>query len=664
MIGAELLWQPTAEDIEQAALTRFMRWLASERGVEVDDYESLRQWSIDELEAFWSAVWDFFDLQSVEPPRRILDDRRMPGAKWFEGARLNYAEQILLRASRNAPALIVLDEDSPTREVGIEELTGRVGALAAALAERGVGAGDRGAAYLPNIEEAVVALLATTSLGAVWTACSPDFGTRSVIDRFGQVAPKVLIAVDGYRFNGKTYDRRDTVAALQEALPSLEQTILVRHLHPGDPASGLSGAAHYDELVARPAEPRFEAVEADHPLWILWSSGTTGLPKGIVQGHGGIVLEHLKGIGLDAGLKPGDRWFLHSSTSWMVWNWLVGALLHGATPVLFHGSPGHPDTGAIWRRAADVRATVLLVGSAYVAACQSADVTLDDLDLSALEVVNATGSPLADGGWRWLREQLGPRRRIESTCGGTDVCTAFFGGNSLLPMRVGEIAGRWLGVNAEAWDRNGRPVIDRPGEFVVRDPMPSMPLGFWGDEDGTRLRESYFDTWPGVWRQGDSITIAADGGVRVHGRSDAILNRGGVRLGTSEIYSVLNEIPEIEDALVTGVELADGAYYMPLFVVLSEDAVLDEALRSRIARSLREELSPRHVPDEVVAVPAVPRTLTGKLLEIPVKRILQGASVEQAASLGSIDHPEALRWFEDFSRLRTRVAAADASRRG
>jgi acetoacetyl-CoA synthetase len=639
------LWTPSPERRAAATVARFAA-AAGRPGV---GYEELRRWSLDDLEGFWEAVASFYGID-VPAGTEVLHARRMPGARWFEGVALNYAEEVLRRAPAGRPAIVSLGEDGEQSELSAQELRGRVGALAARLRELGLGSGDRVAAYLPNIPEAVVGLLATARIGAVWTACAPDFGAQSVIDRFGQVEPKVLLAVDGYTYNGRVHDRRDALAELQAALPSLRATLLVR--------SAFGEDETFAAACAPAREPEFARVPFAHPLWILFSSGTTGLPKGLVHSHGGIVLEHLKALGLCLDLKPDDRYLFHSSTSWMAWNYLVGGLLHGATIVLYDGSPGAGAVDALFGVAERTGATVLGMGSAYVSACEKAGAEPGRRrSLGALRTVIPTGSPLPASGWEWLHRQLGPDVRIDSICGGTDVCTAFFGGSELLPVHAGEISCRWLGVDARARGTDGRDLVGEVGEFVVAAPMPSMPVALWDDDEGERLQAAYFEAFPGVWRQGDWITISEGGSVTVSGRSDATLNRGGVRIGSAEIYGVVEALPQVADALVVGLEQSDGGYWLPLFVVPSDGVAVDDALRAEIARAIGERLSPRHAPDEIVAAPAIPRTLTGKKLEVPVKRILQGAAPDAAAARGSIDRPDALDWFAAFAAGRAPAPA-------
>lgn len=648
--SAVTVWAPHPDDVSRAQITQFIEWLRTHRDLHLEGYDALWQWSVEDLEAFWSAVWDYFEVDASEPYDEVLTRGSMPGTRWFPGARLNYAEHVLRTGAAEDVAMVAVDEGQPPRDITWQQLRGEVGALAATLQELGVRPGDRVAGYLPNIPAAVVAMLATTGIGAVWTGVSPDFGSRSVLDRLGQVEPTVLIAVDGYRFNGRDHDRSETLAELVAELPSVRHTVVVRTLHPD--RTPAPGASAYDEVVGRPRALEAVQVEAAHPLWILFSSGTTGKPKGIVQSHAGILVEHLKSLGLCMDLGAEDTYLFHSSTSWMAWNYLVGGLLHGSKIVLYSGSPTYGGIDGLWKVAAEVGATVLGMGAAYAGSCAKAGLTLDAAGLQSLRTVIPTGSPLPLGGWHWLVEQLPSRARIDPICGGTDVCTVFFGGSPLLPVVLGRISGRWLGVDAHAFDDGGREVVGGVGEFVVTSPMPSMPVRFWDDDHDTRLHASYFERYPGVWAQGDWIVVHADGTVQVLGRSDATLNRGGVRLGSADLYTVVEGAPEVADSLVVGVELADGGYYMPLFVVAREGGCIDDGFRDRLTGTIRRELSPRHVPDEIVEVPGLPRTLTGKKLEIPVKRILQGTKAETTVATGSIDQPELLAWFEDFAARR------------
>jgi acetoacetyl-CoA synthetase len=646
----ETLWEPRSGGRRASALDGFADWLAAHRDLRFDHYEELRKWSTDELEAFWGAIWEYFEVGSGDP-REVLPQRAMPGADWFPGARVNYAEEVLRRAPRDAPALVVAREDAPLREVQFEELWGQVGALAATLRRLGVRPGDRVAALLPNVPEAIVGLLAAASIGAIWTACAPDFGTQSVLDRFVQVDPVVLLVVDGYRFNGRRYDRREVVAALQEALPSLRAVICVPSPDADEP---IAGSMAWSDAIGTPAEPQFEDLPFGHPLWILFSSGTTGVPKGIVQSHGGVVVEHLKALSLGSDVGAGDRMYFFSSTSWMVWNWLVAGLLVGATPVVYDGSPGYPDLLGSWRVAAASRATVFGTGAAYLTGCEKAGAEpARELNLSAVRTVLSTGSPLPTSTWGWVYDQLGPDVRLDSSCGGTDVCSALLSGSPWLPVYVGELSAPCLGVKVEAFDERGEPVVGEVGELVVTEPMPSMPIAFWNDPDGSRFRESYFSRYPGVWRHGDWIRFTERGSVIVSGRSDATLNKAGVRMGSADIYAIVDPLPGVADSLVLGIELPDGGYYMPLFVVPDQDTDI-EGLREHIRAAIRRDLSPRHLPDEIVAAPAVPRTLTGKRLEVPIKQILRGTSSGDVLSLGAVGQPEALDWYADFGRRRVR----------
>ena len=619
-------------------MTDYLAWLAR-RGREFEGYPDLWRWSVTEIEPFWESLAGYFGVGFHAPPARILDARRMPGARWFEGARLNYAEEVL-RPETEGPALISRREGDERVELSRDELRRRVAAARGGLARLGVGPGDRVAAFASNTPEAVVGLLATASLGATWSSCPPEFGVEAVLDRFRQIEPKVLLGVDGYRYGGRDYDRRDALARIAAELPTLERTVVLPWVAE-EPS--LPGALSWAELGSRPGELLFEPVPFDHPLWILYSSGTTGLPKAIVHGHGGIVLEHLKQIGLHTDLGPGDRFFWFSTTGWMMWNYLVGGLLVGATAVLYDGSPGHPDLSALWRMAAQEGVTYFGASAPFLMACRRAGLAPGrDLDLGGLRGVGSTGAPLPAEGFVWVSEAVGEEVWVGSLSGGTDLCTGFVGPCPLLPVRAGEIQCASLGARVEAYDATGRPVVDEVGELVLTEPMPSMPLFFWGDPCGERYRESYFDTFPGVWRHGDWIEMRRHGGAVIYGRSDSTLNRGGVRMGTSEFYRVLHELDGVGDSVVvdTGGLGEEGKLW--LFVVPAAGATLDDRLVAEIRRTLRASLSPRHVPDEIRAIPEVPVTLSGKKLEVPVKKILNGVPAQEAVNPGTLKNPDAL----------------------
>jgi acetoacetyl-CoA synthetase len=648
----EKLWEPSAELVERARMTELMRWLEAERGHRFDGYHDLWRWSVDDLEGFWSAIWEFFDVQADGDGERVLGSREMPGAEWFAGARLNYAEHAFAGKDDAEPAILHASELRELEGLSWGELRAQVAALAAALRGLGVERGDRVVAYLPNVPEAIVAFLATASIGAIWSSCSPDFGPASVVDRFAQIEPKVLFAVDGYRYGGRDFDRRDVLAELQAAMPSLERTVVLPYLDPDPDLSPLRDAAPWDELLEAGggAELAFERVPFDHPLWVLYSSGTTGLPKAIVQGQGGILLEHLKKLHLHVDAHPGDRLFWFTTTGWMMWNFLVSGLLTRAAIVLYDGNPGHPDMSVLWDLAERAGITMFGTSASYIAACMKAGIEpAAGRDLSRLGAVGSTGSPLSPEGFDWVYEQLGADTWLFSTSGGTDLCTAFVGGTPLLPVYRGELQARALGAAVEAWDEDGNALIDQVGELVVTEPMPSMPVFFWGDPEGSRYRASYFERYPGVWRHGDWIEITSRGTAVIYGRSDSTINRAGIRMGTSEIYRAVLDLDDVLDALVVDVPRPGTEGWMPLFVVLREEAELDEELRRRIARRVREQCSPRHVPDQVFAIAEVPRTLSGKALEVPVKRILSGTPPERAASRDSLANPEALDWFVELA---------------
>ncbi|MFF2630969.1 acetoacetate--CoA ligase [Kitasatospora griseola] len=664
----EPLWRPDPARAAASRLVAFQRWAAEHHGapaaplapVATDTeaatrYADLHRWSVEDLPRFWTAVTEYFDVRFHTRPTAVLaEPATMPGADWFPGATLNYAEHALRAAEDPAnadrPAILHLDERTAEPvATSWSELRRQVGSLAAALRANGVRPGDRVSAYLPNIPQAAVALLATAAVGATWTSCAPDFGARSVLDRLQQIEPTVLFAVDGYHYGGKNHDRTEVVAEIRRELPTLRTVVHIPLLDTPAP----EGTLHYDDLVAGDTAPVFEPVPFDHPLWVLYSSGTTGLPKAIVQSQGGILVEHLKQAALHLDLGPDDRFLWYTSTGWMMWNFLLAGLLTGTTIVTYDGSPGHPDTGALWSVAARTRATVLGTSAAYVIASRKADLHPGrDLDLSAVRCIGTTGSPLPPDGFQWIYDEVKPDVWLASVSGGTDVCSCFVGGVPTLPVHLGEIQAPCLGAAVESWDPAGHPLTDAVGELVVTKPLPSMPTGFWNDPDGVRYHDSYFDTYPGIWRHGDWITATDRGTIVIHGRSDSTLNRQGVRMGSADIYEVVERLPEIAESLVIGLEEPDGGYWMPLFVVLAPGAVLDDDLTGRIRTSLRTELSPRHVPDEVITVQGLPHTLTGKRLEVPVKRLLAGTPLTKAVNPGSVDNLDHLRFFEQLATTR------------
>ncbi|HEY2258764.1 MAG TPA: acetoacetate--CoA ligase [Solirubrobacteraceae bacterium] len=642
MIG-DILWTPPADLRQSTEIGRFMGWLAARRGRDFASYEDLWRWSVEDLEGFWAAVWDFYEIRAHTPYQRVLASATMPGAQWFTGARLNYAEHLVgLDEDRDRVAVLAQSQTRPALELTFGELRDQVARARAGLQRLGVGPGDRVVAYLPNIPETLVAFIATASLGAIWAACAPEFGARSVIDRFSQIEPKVLLAIGGYGYRRRYVDRRPEVEAIRAALPTLEHVVAVPY---GE--ATVPDAVSWEHLVSEPAPLEFDPVAFDHPLYVLFSSGTTGLPKAIVHGHGGQLIEHHKNQGLGWDLKPGGRLQWFSTTAWMMWNALVSGLLLRSSIVMLDGDPGWPDLLEQWRLAERNRPTVMGVAPPYLMACRKAGLELaKECDLTSIRALCTAGSPLPAEGYTYVYEQLGPDVALVNGSGGTDVCTGIVSGSLAQPVYEGEISGRCLGVAAHAFDELGNEVVGELGELVITRPMPSMPVALWGDHDGERYRASYFDRYPGIWRQGDWIRFTERGSCVLTGRSDATLNRGGVRLGTGEFYALVEELPQVADALVVHLEDEGGGIgELLLFVVPAPGATVDETVKGQIAAALRRDLSPRHVPDAIVSVPAIPRTLTGKKLEAPVKRILRGEPAERVASRDSLADPAALDAF-------------------
>lgn len=649
------LWTPTPERVQSSRIHDYMRWLADHKGVQLDDYNALWQWSVDNLESFWASIWEYFRIIHSKPYRQVLDRQVMPGARWFEGARLNIAEQVFRFHTDmpDRPAILSRSELRGLQSLSWGELRTQITAMANALRARGVGPGDRVVAYLPNIPETVVAFFACASIGAIWSSCSPDMGARSVLDRFRQINPKVLIAVDGYRYGGKDFNRLDVIRDMEQELPTLEYTVLLPYL---DSDAGLEGALRWSDMLAEPGEIRFEQLPFDHPLWVVYSSGTTGMPKPIVHGQGGSLLETVKGHALNLDLGPEDRFMWFTTTGWIMWNSQIGGLLVGSSICLYDGNPGHPDLGTLWRFAEETGMTFFGAGAAYFLNCKKAGIEPSQLaDVSSIRSVGSTGSPLPEEGYQWIQEQLGDVL-IAAISGGTDVAAAFVGACPTLPVYAGEMQCRGLGVAVYALDEEGRPLDDEVGELVVTRPMPSMPLYFWNDADGKRLHESYFDMYPGRWRHGDWIRITPRGGAVIYGRSDTTINRHGIRMGTAEIYRVVEEFPEVMDSLVVDLEYLGRESWMPLFVVLRDGVKLDDDLRSRLRDAIRTTLSARHVPNEVFAVPEIPRTLTGKKMELPIKKLLLGMALDKAANPDAMANPKSLGFYMDFARQRGTAA--------
>ncbi len=645
-----VLWTPTEEHIQRSNIKRYMNWLKEKKGLSFETHRQLWNWSVEQLEEFWESVWEYCEVKSATPYRCVLEERKMPGAKWFPGATLNYAEHVFRNERSDRPALLFRSERVPYREVAWKELKEKTAAVANALKKIGVKPGDRVVAYMPNIPETVIAFLACASIGAIWSSCSPDFGASSVIDRFQQIEPVVLFAIDGCQYGGKEFDKRPIVDELREKLPSLKKTILLSYLRE-DVQAPDDSVLLWDDIIREKAELTYEYVPFDHPLWILYSSGTTGLPKPIVQGHGGILLEHLKSLLIEENLTKESTFFWFTTTGWMMWNFLIGGLLVGASVVLYDGSPTYPDGNVLWELAEKARITHFGTSAAFINVCIKLGIKPKELyDFSDLQAVLSTGSPLTTEGFAWVYENVKDDICLVSCSGGTDVCTAFVAGSPILPVRAGIIQCRSLGANVQAFDENGNRLINEVGELVITDPMPSMPLFFWNDPNYERYLDSYFDTYPGIWKHGDWIKIDEEGGCVIYGRSDSTINRAGVRMGTSEIYRAVESLDEVLESLIIDLELMGRKSFMPLFVVLQPGTSLDEELKEKIKNEIRQKVSPRFVPDEIYQVEQIPKTLNGKKMEIPIRKLLLGFPLEKAVNPGSMANPEALQFFIELSK--------------
>jgi len=645
----EILWQPSAEDISSSRLKQYRQWLAFNHSIEFSDYESLWKWSVDHVEIFWETIASFFKVQFHNPFTTVLSDAPMPDSVWFEGATLNYAEHIFIGMKDQQVALIFNNEQGVEKTVSVSEMWLEVTKFQRYFKSHGVKSGDRIAGYLPNIPEATYAFLAATALGAIWSCCSQDFGVSSVVDRFDQIEPVIFVTADGYFYNGKTHTRLEEIASVRHSLDSVRDTLIINYTGAARDIAG-EGITIDDTLTKDQSDlPVFEPVSFDHPLWILYSSGTTGAPKAITHSHGGCLLEHLKYLAFHNDVHAGERFFWYTTTGWMMWNFLQGSMLLGATIVLYDGSPGYPNLERLWMLSAKLSIHHFGTSAPFLVACMKEGLMPGSrYDLRSLRSIGSTGSPLPPEAFQWVYDSMHERVWLCSMSGGTDVCTAFVGGVIEKPLIKGEIQARGLGCALYAFDENRQPVIDSLGEMVITKPMPSMPIYFWNDPDKKKYRASYFEEIPGVWRHGDWLKITPEGGIVIYGRSDATLNRHGVRIGTAEIYNVLNDISEIEDGLIINLELEGGRHYMPLFVKLHHGFVFDQVLILKIIALLKLKCTPRHVPDDIFQVFDIPYTMSGKKMEAPVKKILMGMEIESSLNKEAMRNPESLMFFKMF----------------
>ncbi len=651
----QLLWEPSQKWIEDSNMYAFMQWLKCERNLDFDNYHSLWRWSVTHIDDFWRAIWEYFDVKASSPFTSVLGKREMPGAEWFPGARLNYAENVLRQQQPDSEALFYANENTPVASVSWSVLANDVRVLATRLREMGVKPGDRIAGFMTNTPESVIAVLATTAIGAIWSGCSPDFGTHSVLDRIAQIDPKVLICVDGYTYGGKPFDRREAVQQIVGQLPTLEHVIFLPYLDKENETLPVEGAVLWKDILDAAPVPagqfEFEQVAFDHPLWILFSSGTTGLPKAIVHGHGGITLEQMKLSTFHMNLKRNDRMFFFTTTGWMMWNFLVSSMLIGVKPILYDGNPAYPEKGQLWKLVESTQANVFGASPTFVQMQEKFGIVpREEFDLSSLDSIVLAGSPVSAECMAWFYDNVKSDLWVAPGSGGTDVCSGFVGGAAGLPVYAGEIQAPHLGVDAQAWDDQKNSLVNEVGEMVITQAMPSMPLYFWKDENNSRYKETYFDDYPGIWRQGDYFKVNERNGCFVLGRSDATLNRYGVRIGTAEIYRSLETLAEVEDSLIVNLDLPGGNFFMPLFVKLAEGIELNNKVKDKICAKLRSDYSPRHVPDKIYEIGDVPYTLTGKKMEIPVRKILAGIAVDKAANRSAMANPESLDFFINFSQ--------------